>query len=99
MALFKMPSLSAMHLRNSFTLYSLRLKSDITASTPTPSKQSQETRPKKPLYPFMRFKKEKMSKIMSELNKEATKRWTEISEEAKRPFVETYEAQLVRRLC
>jgi len=94
MALFKMPSLSAMHLRNSFTLYSFRLKSDNTASTPTPLKQSGETRPKKPQYPFMRFKNDKMSKIMSDLHKEGAKRWREISEEAKRPFVEKYEADM-----
>ena len=35
-----------------------------------------------------------MSKIWSELNKVATKRWGEMSEEAKRPYVEKYEADL-----
>merc|ERR1712210_276470 len=94
MALSKMPFLSAMQLRNSFRFLAVRLKSDNTASTPTPSKQSQETRPKKPQTPFMRFQKDKMSKIMSELHKEGAKRWTEISEEAKRPFVEKYEADI-----
>jgi len=94
MAFSKMPFLSAMQLRNSFRFQELRLKSDNTASTPTPSKQSQETRPKKPQTPFMRFQKDKMSKIMSELHKEGAKRWTDISEEAKRPYVEKYEADI-----
>ena len=62
-------------------------------STPTPSKQSGETRPKQPQKPLMRFMNERKSKIMSELHKEAAKRWTGMSEEAKRPFVGR------RRLC
>ena len=94
MALSKMPFLSAMQLRNSFKFLALRLKSDNTASTPTPLKQSQEARPKQPQSPFMRFKKDKMSKIMSEVYKEGAKRWREMSEEAKRPYVEKYEADI-----
>merc|ERR1712037_942119 len=83
-----------MQLRNSFRFLELRLKSDNAASTSTPSKQSQETRPKKPTTPYIRFQKDKMSKIMSELHKEGAKRWTDISEEAKRPYVEKYEADI-----
>merc|ERR1711934_1002184 len=60
-------------------------------NTPTSLVQSGETRPKRPLYPFMRFKSDRQRKIMSELHKEATKRWNELSEEAKRPYVENYE--------
>merc|ERR1712210_350363 len=69
----------------------MRLKGDNTASSPTPSKQSGETRPKHPQNPYIRFINERRSKIMSELQKEASKRWTELSEEAKRPYVENYE--------
>ena len=96
MALFKMPSLSlsAMHLRNSLTYFSLRLKSDNTASSPTLSKQSQETRPKKPQNPYVRFVNERRGKIMSGLHKEAAKRWGEMDEEAKRPFVERYKTDI-----
>jgi len=81
-----------MHLRNSFRVITLRLKSDNTASTPTPLKQSQEARPKRPQSPIMRFINERRGKIMSEVHKEGAKRWGEISEEAKRPYVEKYEA-------
>ena len=35
-----------------------------------------------------------MSKIWSELNKVATKRWGEMSEEEKRPYVEKYETDI-----
>merc|ERR1719264_2269065 len=35
---------------------------------------------------------ERRSKIMSEVHKEATKRWKGMSKEAKRPYVEKYEA-------
>merc|ERR1711934_873716 len=69
----------------------LRLKSTADTTTPTPLVQSGETRPKRPLNPYMRFTKERRSKIMSELQKEASKRWTEFSEEAKRPYMENYE--------
>merc|ERR1711934_925308 len=68
-------------------------------NTPTSLVQSGETRPKRPLYPFMRFVSERRSKIMSELNKEATKRWNELSEEAKRPYVENYETAKERWLA
>merc|ERR1712037_1047438 len=99
MAVSKMPLLSAMHLRNSFKNLSMRLKGDNTASTPTPSKQSGETRPKQPKSPYLRFINERQSKIMSELNKEATKRWNELSEEAKRPYVDNYETAKERWLA
>ena len=69
----------------------LRLKSTAGTTTPTSLVQSGETRPKRPQYPFTRFKNERQSKIMSELNKEATKRWAGLSEEAKRPYVDNYE--------
>merc|ERR1712037_515938 len=96
MAVSKMPLLSAMLLRNSFKNLSMRLKGDNTASTPTPSKQSGETRPKQPLSPYMRFINERRSKIMSELQKEASKRWTGMGEEAKRPYMENYETAMER---
>merc|ERR1712037_973041 len=69
----------------------LRLKSTADTTTPTPLVQSGETRPKRPLNPYMRFMNDRRGKIMSELNKEATKRWNEMREEAKRPYVENYE--------
>merc|ERR1712037_437139 len=99
MAVSKMPLLSAMHMRNSFKNLSMRLKGDNTASTPTPSKQSGETRPRQPRQPIMRFTNERRSKIMSELQKEASKRWTELSEEAKRLYVENYETAKERWLA
>ena len=91
MAMSKMPSLSAMHLRYSLNYLTLRLKSDNTVSTPTSSKQSQETRPQLPQKPKMRFINDRKSKIVSELHKEGAKRWKELGEEAKRPYVERYE--------
>ena len=91
MALSKMPSLSARYLQYSLTYLTLRLKSDYTVSTPTPSKQSRETRPQLPQKPKMRFINDRKSKIVSELHKEGAKRWKEMSEEAKRPYVERYE--------
>ena len=94
MALSKMPFLSAMHLRNSLTRLTMRLKSDNAASPPSPSKQCWETRPKQPQSPMFRFMNERKGKIMSELNKEAWKRWKEMSEEEKRPFVDSYEAAI-----
>merc|ERR1712037_282885 len=42
----------------------------------------------------MRFINERRGKIMSEVHKEGAKRWGEISEEAKRPYVEKYEADI-----
>jgi len=69
----------------------LRLKSTADTTTPTPLVQSGETRPKRPLNPYMRFINDRRGKIMSELNKEATKRWNEMREEAKRPYMENYE--------
>merc|ERR1711934_1046456 len=68
-------------------------------NTPTSLVQSGETRPKRPQDPYMRFINERKSKIMSELHKEATKKWNELSEEAKRPYVENYETAKERWLA
>merc|ERR1712210_281075 len=79
------------HLRNGLRSMTLRLKSTADTTTPTSLVQSGESRPKRPLNPYMRFLNERQSKIMSELQKEATKRWNELSEEAKRPYMDNYE--------
>merc|ERR1712071_100581 len=94
MAMSKTNLSAIINLRNGLRSMTLRLKSTADTTTPTPLEQSGVTRPKRPQYPYMRFTYERRSKIMSELHKEGAKRWKEISEEEKRPYLETYEAAI-----
>ena len=66
----------------------MRLKS--TAKTDTP----EETRLKVPARPYIRFRNKRQSKILAELQREGAKKWMEMSEESKQPYLERYEGAL-----
>ena len=86
MAMAKKHLSAIMHLQNGLQSMMLRLKSTTATNTPD------QTRPKKPQNPYLRFRIERWSKFMPELHKGATERWAEMSEEAKRPYLESSEA-------
>ena len=77
-------------LQGSVSALATRLKSTTLDSQSPPVK----TRPKRPLAPFLRFKNERMG--LREMSKEISKKWKEMTEEEKRPFVEEREAMKVR---
>ena len=79
-----------MLLRNSLPSLTLRLRSNTSTSSPTTTEQSIETRPRKPAPPINRFITKRRKELWSGLHKEAGKIWEEMSEEAKRPYVEKY---------
>ena len=88
MAMSKTRLSAVMHLQSGLRSMTLRLKN--TAKTDTP----EETRLKRPLSSYQRFVNKRRSNILSEVHKEGTKRWAEMSEESKQPYLERYEGAL-----
>ena len=75
------------HLHGSVSALAMRLKSTTIDSQCPPVK----TRPKRPMAPFQRFISERNG--LSKQNKERAKKWKEMTDEEKRPFIKESEAR------